>query len=312
MPANQQNKANAVYKEFIKMCFKISENNPILSKTESKTWWSYDDKGVHHLIAEKTAGGAFVIKDSYKKFIYNGIKYGLINYGKKINPKPVIPYFISFKNLILDHEHDELFSYLNINFKDNGLSSKNINVKTQVTGINENSKMVSLKRDSIKKLKNTNYLNNTLPIIANTYFLEYYKHKVGEVIKVEVTNKADRNINKEKSYLNLKIVGEEKSYNGIKMYTLRDYANKTLGLNKLSGMKNNNNKYQYFNGDQKAFNGVYSNANNPVMFNTLSLYSASGFYPGTDKIDRKEIQETGSLSKTSILNNIKSEIKSPR
>ncbi len=287
MPENQRNIANEKEIEFVKALeqWSIDANLQVNSQAilgiSTKEYFDNVIGQKGFLTVAKNNGYEFdpkPLKGSavwpiYEKFLFAGLKEQIRRYDNK--EEYHLPYFISYNNITTDND-DEVYTHLDIDFAAKNLSGHNELVSTTITGINPKTKMVKLDDGLIGKLQKFHYdvtrdNEQVVPVVINTYIQETYKLKPGDIIDMSVKNRADRFHFTNKYKARAMVVGIQESYDGPKMYTTQSIANAKLGW--VDPIEN-----------KEAFNGVYTNAKNPMIFQNISLYSTSGITPGADII----------------------------
>lgn len=275
MPENQMNIVNKQDTNFIEYSAKLSENEDYLPG-KAKSILTKDKDGKY--IIDQSQDLFSSKKPFLKDFFWNGFKAAYEQY-RDIGSLKNMPYFITYGSAIIGNNDETYTNVTGFTTKSNFRNNSNKH-SFSIKGIKENSKYINLS-ESVKNALKENYddvMNEKLPIpvIVNRYFAAYYKVKKGDIIDYTVTNSANR-FEKGTGDLTtkdvkLKVVGFQNSYNDQQVYTLQDYARVAMNWKPSDG------------GFAEMFNGVFTKEKNPVIFNSLALYSLSGFYPGTDTI----------------------------
>lgn len=234
----------------------------------------------------------FFIYSVFANPIYKEFMYG-INYNK-----------------IVINETDEPFSYMD--FKINEINGKVVNIidSLRSTGFGANSLRFDLKNANGKKINNT-LLNDTFyPIIINEFAKKKYGLNIGDEISIEVLNSADRYSRKIHGKDNIKVIDKLKivevvaTYQGSEFFMNQYDVNKILGLDINNIKPNTPTKEQITNNvlwennlpsknefivNRSGFNGILTTDENSLVevTNGVSIYSPSGVYPGTDKIEEQ-------------------------
>ena len=281
MPENQMNIATSKNDKFIQFAASLQDNNQYLPGNPGEIL-KKDKKDNNKYVIDKENVFTFVpgsifdmhVSDSLRNFFWNGVVAAYEEY-QKTGSLENMPYFITYGSVILGNDDE---TYTNVTGFTNKPNFRNSSSKHDfsIKGIKKNSQNINLSNDAKKALENNKpkIIGGKLeiPIIVNRYFEAYYDVKKGDVINYSVDNSADRFKNGPSGLSNkdirLKIVGFQDSYNDQKVYTWQEYAREAMGWGPNDNM----------------FNGVFTKESNPVVFNSLSLYSMSGFYPGIDKI----------------------------
>ncbi|MGL4768722.1 MAG: ABC transporter permease [Mycoplasmoidaceae bacterium] len=215
-------------------------------------------------------------------------------------------YTINYKKIPLS-KNDETFTYVLANpNKKNGqefTTAKPFNI----TGIKNDSTHVSLYSGSknIKDLISGETISNKygdeskeIPLIANLYAKRMHNLKIGDDIKMNITNRVDRFTSNSDSNYTFKIVGFNDTYQGEEYFISQENANQITGIKDLQDIKES--QYGWFvfpenvkkdlnNGKLKkewtyGFNGFFSDDDNiPQIKSNISLYSPFGLYTGYDK-----------------------------
>ncbi|TCG10875.1 ABC transporter permease [Mycoplasma marinum] len=277
MPENQRNIANKQEKKFIKTLIE----------------WSNTPEGQKALKGDLVKINNFTIAarqndyefnetqinsnnmNAYKRFIFEGLKEQIRRYDTKL--PYAFPYFISYNNVTTDND-DELYTHIDIDYEGKNLLGQKETINTTITGINPDTKMIKFDDGLLDRFKQFKYdvtrdNEQVVPIIINTYFEETYGVSEGDVIDFTIKNRADRKHTTQTATGKGIVIGIQESYDGPKLYTTQSIANSKLGwVDPIS--------------NKKAFNGVYTKSEDPMIFKNISLYSISGFYPGTDTIDK--------------------------
>lgn len=240
-------------------------------------------------------------------------------------------YGINYNKLVINPT-DEPYSYLTFNIESvNGRNKKSVDSLT-ATGIDSQTKRLVLKNESgeyiNQKVDNpietisamdTNF-NTTdydvYPIIINSYAAKKYGLSINDVVKISVSNSADRY---SRQYFGLdnpiayvKVVDITSTYQGSEFFMNWYDTNKILGLSinnvspslptsadqikdvvdwstavDLDGNKKSIPERNEFIWNKSGFNGIFSTDKNTLVevVSGISLYSPSGLYIGTDKID---------------------------
>ncbi|NQZ29286.1 MAG: FtsX-like permease family protein [Mycoplasmatales bacterium] len=283
MPENQRNIADLKEKEFVKALslWAKETNTPQIMNVTPAEWekiaglkgfltvavhneYEFDSKALY---ADKPTW------ELYKKFLFYGLKEQVKRYHRK--KEYHLPYFISYNNITTDNG-DEVYTHIDVAYKATNLSGHNEIVNTTITGINPKTKMVKFDEGLLDRFKEFHYdvtrdNEQVIPVIINTYFEKAYGIEKGEVIDIDIKNRADRFHSNSPSKARAMVIGIQESYDGPKIYTTQSIANAKLGW--VNPIQN-----------KQAFNGVYTTAENPMIFQNISLYSPSGIYPGTDII----------------------------
>ena len=286
MPENQRNIANLREKEFVKalsIWAKETETPQIIGATPAEWEKIAGLKGfltvaVHNgyefnpeTIYSSTDKSTWEL---YKKFLFFGLKEQVKRYHRK--KEYHLPYFISYNNITTDNS-DEVYTHIDIAYKATNLSGHNEVVNTTITGVNPRTKMVKFDKGLLNGFKKFHYdvtrdNEQVIPIVINTYFEQAYGVEKGDIINIDIKNRADRFHSHTPYKARAMVIGIQESYDGPKIYTTQSIANAKLGW--VDPTQN-----------KAAFNGVYTTSENPMIFQNISLYSPSGIYPGTDIIN---------------------------
>ncbi len=302
MPENQRNIADMKEKEFVKALsvWAKEPNTPSILKVTPAEWEKiaglngFLTKATHNdyefepaaIYDSKLNGGP--TWELYKKFLFYGLKEQILRYNNKKQQEYHLPYFISYNNITTDN-NDEVYTHLDINFKGKNISGHEEVVNTTITGINPKTKMVKFDKGLLDRFKEFHYNvtrdnEQVIPIIVNTYFQKAYNVNEGDVIDIDIKNRADRFHSNKQYKAHAMVIGIQESYDGPKLYTTQSIANAKLGW--VDPIQN-----------KAAFNGVYTTSANPMIFQNISLYSPSGIYPGTDIIKTSNKKLTTSIEK---------------
>ncbi|MGL4183877.1 MAG: FtsX-like permease family protein [Metamycoplasmataceae bacterium] len=164
------------------------------------------------------------------------------------------------------------------------------NKELKVYGYKENSSYVKITNSNgtnLLNIANDFYIKNKdtkiYPIIINEVAANLRNLSVGKRINLKIENDFKRNLNKLEESINktnkinnknitFEIVGINNTYINEEFSTTQNVVNDILELEK--------------NDNQEAFNGIFSNNDNPsIISNSLSLYSESNYWAGDQKID---------------------------
>ena len=289
MPENQLNQANIKYNNFINFTARLNHNNKVQKgKVNSLTqelldigYLSY--KNDKYFVLPKNARKINAINleakisQSYEKlklFVLNGLKEVIKIYKNPntANNKRLknMPFFISYRNII-SNDDDETFTRIEGKsfFKN---SKYHINeIPLNVIGIKSNTNFINIENKYKEALNNFND-KNILPVIVNRFFIFKHQKNIEDTFELTITNHKERyNVDYKEKKITLKIVGIHESYADAKIYTFQDRAIKALGWTKSN--------------EKKMFNGIFTKHKNSILFQSISLYSLSGLYPGTDLIN---------------------------
>lgn len=243
--------------------------------------------------------------ENYKEYQYN-INYNklVINPGCKVDPT----------------KNDEPYTHVDFNISKINDKVVNLPGNYQGIGINSNTKKLFLKDNNKNEI---NYLLNKdaeivkgktyYPVIINEFARKKLGLKVNDILEIKITNTSDRfsrqhfketNPSVPDAYAYLKVVGITTTYQGEEFYLSRYDANKMTGLiinnispplpQNASEIKNSINwpnqngfpKKSEFVNERSGFNGVFSSYEDlPEVTKGVSIYSPSGIYISTDKIE---------------------------
>ena len=255
---------------------------------------------------------------------YSSYVYG-INYNKLVINPTDEPY--TYMNFTIDSINGSSQKYVD-SLVATGLDSKTKRVLLKnESGENINYKINSAVGTIRSKDWNNTIKDYELyPVIINAYAAEKYHLSIGDTIKISVSNSADRYSRQYFGAANpvsyLKVIDIATTYQGSEFYMNWYDTNKILGLqinnvsptmpaskNDLSDTVNWKNSINVINTDsngksineelparnqfiwsQSGFNGIFSTDENNLVEVTsgVSLYSPSGLYLGTDKIDTND------------------------
>lgn len=231
------------------------------------------------------------LTQEYRHFIAYGIALTTREYMEG-DRNTKLPYYMSYNNL-LTNSNDETYTYIDIDFTRRNIKGKEITLPLKIRGINnkalkDNSSLIYLSEFSKKNLfRFYSKDNEIVPIVINKYMEEYYNLKIGNTFTAPLNNTANRYLINSKPEQKFEIVGIEDTYDEGRVYSLQDTLNEVLGLTALekSGQI-----------AKEAFNGIMTKEKSPLIFNSISLYSPSGIYPGKNNIKLSNTNEDGYIS----------------
>ncbi|WP_215742343.1 FtsX-like permease family protein [Mesomycoplasma hyorhinis] len=208
-------------------------------------------------------------RDEYRKFLIEGYK--------KIDRD----FSISFGGILFNPQKDELFSYIDTEFKsESGL---------KIYGYDKDSKFVKIENNKGENVLNIleNYEkqstnSNVYPLAANWVFLQKHHLKVGSEIELPIFNTItryqDKFNNKPTKTAKFKIVAISNTFINSELISTRDVVNKLTQMDEFNPILKN---FGF-----KAFNGLMSTNKQPEQItSSIGLYSPSGYWAGTDSID---------------------------
>ena len=201
-----------------------------------------------------------------------GFKGLVINHVRNAPYKNAYPYMITYQNII-KNQADETYTYISANYQ-----QKQTTHKYSIIGYKRNSKYIKIPNILTQELINHEH-DNSIPILINQYIAENLGLSVGSQINMAITNKANRFINKNKPVpkQSFTVRGIVNSYDDGGIFTLQSIANTVTGLDSVLLEGNQSHKLN-------TFNGILTKNTNPVIFNTLPLYSPSSLYLATDVV----------------------------
>lgn len=207
------------------------------------------------------------LNPDYIKYFQNQIPYN--------KDKELYPYTISYQNVITN-VGDEEYTYISTQIDK---TKKRDTEKFHITGYNPNSKFLNIPKNETSKLQDHSN-DYSKPILINKYISASLGLSVGDHINMNVLNDTNRFQGKGSSQTTRKqsftVQGILNTYDDGGIYTLQSIANNVIGMNKIppikGGLPNDN------------FNGIFTKKQNPVLLNTLPLYSPSGVYLPTDVV----------------------------
>ena len=301
-------------------------DNDINSNNEKAVYLVFDKSKIIKNVVTSTLSSEFINLMMYllSDLNYSSYVYG-INYNKLVINPTDEPY--TYMNFTIDSINGSSQKYVD-SLVATGLDSKTKRVLLKnESGENINYKINSAVGTIRSKDWNNTIKDYELyPVIINAYAAEKYHLSIGDTIKISVSNSADRYSRQYFGAANpvsyLKVIDIATTYQGSEFYMNWYDTNKILGLqinnvsptmpaskNDLSDTVNWKNSINVINTDsngksineelparnqfiwsQSGFNGIFSTDENNLVEVTsgVSLYSPSGLYLGTDKIDTND------------------------
>lgn len=288
MPENQKNKAELASANFIDQTYNwlvqgdrtfadklrtegIVTINPVTQKWQANRLKSID-------IIHTT------LKPEYKQFII----FGLVRASQEYylgNKNIHIPLMLTYHSIVTDNT-DETYTHIDINSHLEDIKGNQESKDIRIRGIDldklkSGKSMIKMSSDSISALETNSDLTNVVPIVINKYISEFYKLHNGSIINGTIENMSSRYKEVTKPTKRFKVVGIEDTYDDGRFYTLKSYANKTIGLDKLLSSNS------MVKTEKDIFNGVFSKEDNPLIFRTSPIYAESGLYLGKNTTDMK-------------------------
>ena len=223
----------------------------------------------------KSTGGVTSMNENYLKFVINTFKDITNNFESK---EKYLPTLLTYKSVLMNPK-DETYTYLDATFNGKNIAGNDEVDRIKVYGLKTNTEMVNIDHEKLKIIDSySSSKYNEIPILINSYFSDIYEINKNDVIKMTVSNKANRNFAKKNEENYFKVLGIVESYDNSKIYTTQRFANKLLGLDKL----------KFNNEISEPFNGVFSKSSSPVLLKSIPLYSESGYYPAVDVLNKSD------------------------
>lgn len=295
MPENQKNKAEIASAKFIDQTARwLNHDDPTsLTSLMSKGYIQKNVATQMYVANRVNVVQSNQIVQDYKDFIIYGLIRASQEY-KKGNKDVSIPLMLTYHSILTDNT-DETYTHIDVETELNNVKNNKIKKQISIRGLNENllkthKSMIKLSDSSVNALINKGDAT-AVPIIINKYFSEYYKTNNGDVIEAEVKNKTNRYAVTTKQMQKFVVVGIENTYDDNRVYTLKRYANKALGMldmfNKVDPLTNIAKHNPLVKTQDDIFNGVFSKEDNPIIFRTSPIYAESGLYLGKNTTDMK-------------------------
>lgn len=315
-----------VYQDYnSKLKIKLGNKEPETEKTyhdilDYFTKQSLNSNSSSAFLAGKDTNGNLVYRefDSTKTIKLATLQGDFLLFIYSVFSNPLYQEFIYGINYnkIVVNETDEPFSYMD--FKINKINGKDVNIVDPLrsTGFGSNSLRFDLKNSNGKKINDTLLTDEFYPIIINEFAKKKYGLNIGDEITIEASNSSDRYSRKIHGKDNVKVIDKLKvvevaaTYQGSEFFMNQYDVNKILGLdiNNVRPMiptkeqitdkvlwDNNIPKKNEFIVNRSGFNGILTTDESSLVevTNGVSIYSPSGIYPGTDKIEENSPVLTG-------------------
>ncbi len=251
----------------------------INEKFKNENWYKEIQNSKIGVPNAKSTGGLTSMNENYLKFVINTFKDITNNFESK---EKYLPTLLTYKSVLMNPK-DETYTYLDATFNGKNIAGNDEVDRIKVYGLKTNTEMVNIDHEKLKIIDSySSSKYNEIPILINSYFSDIYEINKNDVIKMKISNKANRNFAKKNEENYFKVLGIVESYDNSKIYTTQRFANKLLGLDKL----------KFNNEISEPFNGVFSKSSSPALLKSIPLYSESGYYPAVDVLNKTDALTT--------------------
>ena len=251
----------------------------INEKFKNENWYKEIQNSKIGVPNAKSTGGLTSMNENYLKFVINTFKDITNNFESK---EKYLPTLLTYKTVLMNPK-DETYTYLDATFNGKNIAGNDEVDRIKIYGLKTNTEMVNIDHEKLKIIDSySSSKYNEIPILINSYFSDIYEINKNDVIKMKVSNKANRNFAKKNEENYFKVLGIVESYDNSKIYTTQRFANKLLGLDKL----------RFNNEISEPFNGVFSKSSSPALLKSIPLYSESGYYPAVDVLNKTDALTT--------------------